>query len=435
MKRNKGFTLVELIAVIIVLIILSVISIASANRITRNSRKKALIKVANTYSKGAMNKEIDDRNAGIFDSDIFHDAIYGKVCYIISDKGLGKYVEKAKGDYKGSIEVCYGEDCSYNTKIWITDGKYYVDGVSDPSDPAQLKKSFSTEYYLSCGMKPIDGPSGDVYTSDFEYTGGEQLFYALQEGVYSLEVWGAQGGDYSSSWVGGYGSYSYVEVYLKIGDILYVNVGQKGSGPCPQDNESCVVSYNGGAKGGLYIAGGGGATHIATKSGLLTNVRENYVYVVAGGGSGGDNSHNGSNAGGYTVEQTTSSKDYWGAMRGKFGYYGGYTNSINDQRGNGGGYSSKSCDNILYNETNDKWWNFPVGGTGFVSNPKTKNGIMYCYNCPQKYATNSYGNTADIPFGTSKTEVNPEVSDVAKPRTSKIGNGYARITYIGEFSE
>ena len=435
-KNKKGFTLVELIGVIIIVLIISLMSIFAVNRITRKSKMRAIIKVANTYVKGAMTKQTSDRDNGLQNGDIFHNTIYGKVCYSITDKTLEQYVDKGKGNYRGSVEICYGDDCSYSSKVWITDGRYYIDGVTDPSDETKLVKSFSSDYPESCGVKAIGGgSSGDLLTSNFDYTGGEQEFITIVPGVYSLEVWGAQGGDYSVVNIGGYGSYSYVEVELKQGEKLYINVGGKGSGNCPVDNNTCKGSYNGGAKGGLYIAAGGGATHIATASGLLRKVPENKVYVVAGGGSGGDSSYQGSHAGGYTVEQTISSKGYWGDMRGKFGYYGGYSDDINNQRGNGGGYSSKSCDDFTYSETNSKWWNFPVGGTGYVFNPRTKNGIMYCYSCPQQYARNDYGDRNDIAFGTSRTEVNAEFSDTPKPKVSKIGNGYARITYIGTFTE
>ena len=130
----------------------------------------------------------------------------------------------------------------------------------------------------------------------------EQTYVVPADGSYQLEVWGAQGGVSSTSRVGGFGGYSVGVVELKEGDILYINVGEKG--------ESYSGGYNGGGNGGSgggqYGLGGGGATHIATVSGLLSTLSENVndILIVAGGGSGGgSNGGNaiaaGANAGGY----------------------------------------------------------------------------------------------------------------------------------------
>ena len=47
----------------------------------------------------------------------------------------------------------------------------------------------------------------------FDYTGSEQTFTVPCSGYYQLETWGAQGG--STTVTGGYGAYSFGEIYLK----------------------------------------------------------------------------------------------------------------------------------------------------------------------------------------------------------------------------
>ena len=157
MKNKKGFTLVELVAVIVILIILMVIAITMANKNVEKSKINAFLKEANTFAKGALTKESMDRNDDLAPDDIFHNTIYGKVCYSITDKILGKYVSKTNNKYYGSVEVCYGNDCEYQTKIWITDGVRYLDGVVDPKDANQIADSFTSEYPYSCGQKAIGG--------------------------------------------------------------------------------------------------------------------------------------------------------------------------------------------------------------------------------------------------------------------------------------
>lgn len=79
----------------------------------------------------------------------------------------------------------------------------------------------------------------DIWTSHsegwtFDYTGQIQIFVAPKTGIYSLETWGAQGGDAIDGTLtarGGYGAYAYGEVLLQQGDTLYINVGgQNGYG-------------------------------------------------------------------------------------------------------------------------------------------------------------------------------------------------------------
>lgn len=69
---------------------------------------------------------------------------------------------------------------------------------------------------------------------NFDYTGEIEEWTAPYTGIYSLETWGAQGGDATDGANiarGGYGAYAYGEVFLQEGDKLYVNVGgQNGYG-------------------------------------------------------------------------------------------------------------------------------------------------------------------------------------------------------------
>ena len=63
---------------------------------------------------------------------------------------------------------------------------------------------------------------------NYDYTGEIQEFTAPKTGVYSLETWGAQGGNATDGTLtarGGYGAYSKGEVLLTQGDKLYIGVG------------------------------------------------------------------------------------------------------------------------------------------------------------------------------------------------------------------
>ena len=128
-------------------------------------------------------------------------------------------------------------------------------------------------------------------SKDFDYTGDIQTFTAAA-GIYQLQVWGASGGVLSATYERGNGGYATGTIALGEGKILYIVVGQKGI------NNRAGTAYNGGGKGRY---GGGGATHIATMTGLLADLSNNTdaVLIVAGAGGGAsENAMKGGGAGG-----------------------------------------------------------------------------------------------------------------------------------------
>lgn len=126
--------------------------------------------------------------------------------------------------------------------------------------------------------------------SKYSYTGATQTFAAPYDGVYRIELWGAQGGSYSDeSFLGGLGGYTSGEISLSKGTKLNVIVGSIGSG--------LTGGYNGGAStmNGSYGIAGGGATDIRTTTSTLSR-----IMVAAGGGGAAKRGGNyGDGNGGY----------------------------------------------------------------------------------------------------------------------------------------
>ena len=88
-------------------------------------------------------------------------------------------------------------------------------------------------------------------------------FVAEQPGYYFAEAWGAQGGNYSSTYVGGKGAYTSGYIYFNKNDTLYLYIG----GRSDAINTRANGGYNGGAPGGAVTndgiyTGGGGASDI-----------------------------------------------------------------------------------------------------------------------------------------------------------------------------
>ena len=241
---------------------------------------------------------------------------------------------------------------------------------------------------------------------NFEYTGAVQSV-DLPAGKYKLEVWGAQGGSCTQN--PGKGGYSTGNVTLSTTTKLYIYVGGQG--------ETCTKIQSGVAKGGFngggtgyWCSGAGGATHIASATGLLSELSSlrSSIYVVAGGGGGsGKNSGGGGDGGGITggrgKNTGTSSKDEGEGGTQTTGYAFG-------QGGDGGIYG--------YAAGGGGGWYGGYGGTSYSGNgtPNGGGGSGYI-NTILTNAQTIAGN-ASMPAPAGSTE------------TGHTGNGYARITLV-----
>ena len=285
--------------------------------------------------------------------------------------------------------------------------------------------------------------------TNFDYTGTEQIYTVLKSGYYKLETWGAQGGDavpYDSSYktfIGGYGGYSKGEVYLNKDDSLYINVGEHGKTIQGNDNSTISASYNGGGLAsrtdghGTYsdsLGNGGGATHIAKISGLLSTLynKQEFILIVSGAGGGAIHYNNsnyytaeatGGSAGGYIGSDSTdlgrlesgnqvnvsSQSGKGGAQIGLNSMFGlGLTPTTIASAGGGSGY---------YGGTAGYYGG--GGGSSYIGNALLGNKVMYCYNCTE---------STDI---AAKTISTTNVSSSPVSNYAKMGNGYAKITYLG----
>ena len=241
---------------------------------------------------------------------------------------------------------------------------------------------------------------------NFEYTGAVQSV-DLPAGKYKLEVWGAQGGSCTQN--PGKGGYSTGNVTLSTTTKLYIYVGGQG--------ETCTKKQSGVAKGGFngggtgyWCSGAGGATHIASATGLLSELSSlrSSIYVVAGGGGGsGDNSGGGGDGGGITggrgKNTGTNSKDEGEGGTQTTGYAFG-------QGGDGGIYG--------YAAGGGGGWYGGYGGRSYSGNgtPNGGGGSGYI-NTILTNAQTIAGN-ASMPATAASTE------------TGHTGNGYARITLV-----
>ena len=278
--------------------------------------------------------------------------------------------------------------------------------------------SYALFSFTKTSNNVIEGKVGKInYTTNFSYTGECTTYIAKSDGYYNLEVWGAQGGNYNTTYVGGLGGYSKGIVHLTKGTTLYVCVGGQ-----PQTVTTASVAvpggFNGGGNGfnraysGTYTYGqaGGGATDI--------RIGQNSLYarvIVAGGGSGSNNRISGYAGGG--LSGVTGQSGYAGTQTsagtgGSFGQGGSATTSGSNYRygasGGGGGFYGGGAIASYSDSTNyDK---YSGGGSGYV----------YTSSTASSYPSGCLLNSTYYLIVSSTTQ------------GINTGNGKATITYIGK---
>ena len=259
----------------------------------------------------------------------------------------------------------------------------------------------------------------------FSATGAVQNV-TLNAGTYKLEVWGAQGGNYSTTYVGGKGGYSYGTLTLSNTTNLYVYVGKQPQ-TVTTDRVATTGGFNGGGNGFnryysgtyTYAQGGGGASDIRIgQDSLYSRV------IVAGGGSGATNRTNGYYGGGTTGE--TGLSGYAGSQtsagtNGSFGTGGSATTSGSNYKygsaGGGGGWYGGGASTSYSDSTN--YDTYSGGGSGYVYTSSTAS------NYPSgNLLTSTYylTNAATVGGNTSFA------STSGGTETGHSGDGYAKIT-------
>ena len=418
MKNKKGFTLVELLAVIVVLLIVIFIAINKINESTKKTKNNTIKANAIAYIKG-VNNLIDEDSLS---SERFKNGIFDY-------NDLESYGMNISGTKPDSVSLITSDydifyACLKYDKKYVT----YLNGeVREPR------------------KKSCEGLSISSEPEEFAYNGSYRTFTATEPGYYKIELWGASGGcqwrdsNYSSG-----GGYASGELFLPIGETIYIYVGgsgKSGSGSNPYGGP--VGGYNGGGYGGnSNSSSGGGSTDVRLVSGEWNNEASLASRImVAGGGGGSDdgcssgNDGRGGGGGGINGVGTYISGSINSSYAGtqttgyKFGI-GENCGISNDSGGAGGGYWGGKVSNS-YNGGG-------AGGSGYVS------GLEGCVAIASATSTTpKCSGTLDLecsihysgkyfrnPVLKSAAELIPNYSTGVQERGS-FGDGYARITYVG----
>ena len=316
------------------------------------------------------------------------------------------------------------ESKDYSLRLWID----YDTTMEDLNNETKVLKSKVTVIGT-----PISYTGSTIF--NFDYTGAEQTFTVPVTGTYKLETWGAQGGNGHDGYtIGGYGGYSNGILHLNTNEILYINVGGQGfSNTSKAENLTSYGGYNGGGNSSnaflnKLVSGGGGSTHIALVSGILSTLkdRKDKILIVSGGGGGTSYElvsqiSSGGNGGGYKGNSgITNRTDDWcknhavcvpgvgGSQESLKDNDFGAGLSSGDGAGGGGGYYGGGSGGAVSGG----------GGSGYIGNLLLTNKAMFCYNCEES------NEESTKTISTTCSEETPT------EKCAKKGNGYARITLV-----
>ena len=290
---------------------------------------------------------------------------------------------------------------------FASEGTYYL-WAKDTSNNITIEPLVLTSNDF-CAYLP-----GDIVKT-FAYTGSVQEYSVPCTGTYKLEVWGAQGGSYVVT--GGAGGYAYGNAYLLKSTNLYIVVG--GAGNAASGTREVAVSggYNGGGSGRTsgaydktwYCSSGGGATHIATATGILSSLSANKqsILMVGGGGGGGLYSNSG-NAGAGVLPVYNF---YGGAGGGLIGSNSVQINTAYGGTQTAGGSGGSGADGI-----------FGAGGGVSSGAGSGGGGGLYGGEASYYYAAGAGGSgylSSSLISGTT-----------SMTSGSRSGNGYAQLTLV-----
>lgn len=224
-----------------------------------------------------------------------------------------------------------------------TTGKYTM--TAEKNEDGTIRCRFESAQYTALFDTLTLRKRADGESKDFPYTGGVQTYTVPSDGIYQIELWGAQGGN-DSTYQGGRGAYVVASVRMKKDQQLYFCVGGQGAGGASGRGGG----YNGGGHAGTAgsSGGGGGATSVSLMAGAWNDIEvlENRILVAGGGGGAGctdsQRKKEGGAAGGLEGldggRLNSGGKQNEGGEGNLPGNFGSGGNRIGDGGGGGGGW-------------------------------------------------------------------------------------------------
>lgn len=268
-----------------------------------------------------------------------------------------------------------------------------------------------------------------------------------------METWGAQGGNTtltSYGGTGGKGSYASGVIGLNADKKIYIYVGGKGTdGNNSRDTTLNAGGYNGGGNNGSLDSAspaGGGATDIRLTNGLWNNfesLKSRIMVAGAGGGSGISNvgAPGGVNSGVYgNLYGGNGTSTSGGAAGTGYSHDSKATSGTFGVGGNSGSYVTGAGGAGFYGGGGGNHYT-PItsggggGGSSFISGHNGCNAISENSTAANITHTSQSVHYSGLKFTQTVMKAGNEVMpshDGKSTMTGNSGNGYAKITYLGD---
>lgn len=446
--NNKGFAMSGVLYPVLLLFLVLIMTILSlmANRKVIFDKTKLSI-IENLDSASARNAP----KINILEQEItlVNTSTISNFEYDLMD---GVSATSSDGSSIDSSNISYTSDPAFNPRI---NGTYEIAYTVKDSN----NKMASASRVVHVVDPNSDSPDGYKMDYTYDYTGSKEEFVPSVPGLYLFQIWGAQGGNYNSTYKGGKGAYASGRIEISESSVLssknnqpwrfWIYVGEAGTSKIETPNATTAdVIFNGGGAGSktckVSSITGGGATDIRFVLNDFVNsegtVLENWdntdslkarVVVAAGGGGAGYNTQGGaggtltssngnflknfSDSAGLGASQTSG-----GGSLGKGGNSAldtttscssPYTASTNGAGGGGGYYGGGGTREIVSGAGGSG-----AGGSSYINGhdgcPLNDNGVVFT-------------NTMLIP-GDGKMPVHSGTTS----QIGNSGNGYVRITLL-----
>ena len=314
--KKKGFTLIELLAVIVILAIIALILTPVISNIIDSARKSAFKRTVDGVLTSAkyytIESNFENINGGVEYPIEF--VCNGVTC---EDENQNKLTFKGEVPISGTVTInTEGLIEAHNlcNKYFCSDGT--LDGLVISGGTGGN----------GGGTTVVEGDDWDFDEIDDTNEIRYQTFTVPTKGYYKIELWGASGAS-ETGITGNGGAYTNGTVYLNEGEKIYVYVGEAG-------NNQGDPTFNGGGAGGFTNSSdtanrgnsGGGATDVRLVPGDWDDLTSLTSRIMVAAGSGGGTNE---------VYETAGEHSKGGTLiGGSGGYYSGHT--YVNQNGKGG---------------------------------------------------------------------------------------------------
>ena len=456
--KKKGFTLIELLAVIVILAIIAMILMPRISEIILTAKKATFKRTIEGVLEAAKYYDVEHTFSSAGDTEY----PYEFICNGTSCKDGNNNELEFKGAVPKTGKVVVTDE-NYISAYMLCNNDFCGTGTKGNLSVVEIKEMGNIECFTSIGriwnFTYLDDTVEDRY-----YT-----FNPTCDGTYKIELWGASGGTMDTDNLGGAGGYTKGNIELTSSDSLIVVVGGEGSNDVTSD-ATLTGGYNGGGHGSynstydFECAGGGGSTDIrlvseefndfdslksrimiAAGGGGSCNDRDAFVDVSEsyGGAGGGLNGYDGygvefdDGAAGKGATQTLAGQGQNPSHDGSF-YQGCDSPAPNDDRaGAGGGYYGGSCSSDNQAAGGGSSYISGYAGCNSISGSSTFNNITHT-DLPNHFSGKVFtesvmidGKGCDWSTGAAIACGANQHQPDGTTTVGHIGNGYARITYLG----